>query len=62
MPSIAYMSFVTAAQTAETGQERVLVTENASLENVSAVCNERNIEPPEQFHVIVKSGNIIFHF
>jgi hypothetical protein len=56
------MFSITAAQAAETGQERVLVTANASLENVSAVCNDRQIEPPEQFHVIVKSGNIIFHF
>ncbi|KAK3576451.1 hypothetical protein CHS0354_025213 [Potamilus streckersoni] len=54
-----YLYYLLNAQTAETGQERVLMTENASLENVSAVCNERNIEPPEQFHVIIKSGHLL---
>ncbi|KAL3880361.1 hypothetical protein ACJMK2_032605 [Sinanodonta woodiana] len=53
-----YLYYLLNAQAAETGQERVLVTANASLENISAVCNDIKIEPPEQFHVIVKSGHL----
>ncbi|KAK3576455.1 hypothetical protein CHS0354_025217 [Potamilus streckersoni] len=51
-----YYYYLVQAQSSTAGEERILISDNDTMTDIGILCDANNIEPKEQFHVLIKSG------